>query len=140
VLAKIDNAGTRSVVDSFSAVLNRQPAALRKSMTYAQGREMHGHKILTERTAVQICFADPHSPWQRGANENNNGLLRQYLPRARICRSTPTTTSTPSRSCSIPDRAKHSGGNPRPSFIPSTCRGYNCKPIRFINPGVAVGS
>lgn len=81
VLAKMDNAGTRSVVDSFSAVLNRQPAALRKSMTYDQGREMHGHKILTERTGVQIYFADPHSPWQRGSNENTNGLLRQYMPK-----------------------------------------------------------
>lgn len=81
VLAKMDNAGTRSVVDSFSAVLNRQPAELRKSMTYDQGREMHGHKILTERTGVQIYFADPHSPWQRGSNENTNGLLRQYMPK-----------------------------------------------------------
>lgn len=81
VLAKMDNAGTRSVVDSFCAVLNRQPAALRKSMTYDQGREMHGHKILAERTGVQIYFADPHSPWQRGSNENTNALLRQYLPK-----------------------------------------------------------
>lgn len=81
VLAKMDNAGTRTVVDSFSAVLNRQPAAMRKSMTYDQGREMHGHKILTERTGVQIYFADPHSPWQRGSNENTNGLLRQYMPK-----------------------------------------------------------
>lgn len=81
VLARMDNAGTRSVVDSFSAVLNRQPAALRKSMTYDQGREMHGHKLLTARTGVQIYFADPHSPWQRGSNENTNGLLRQYLPK-----------------------------------------------------------
>jgi IS30 family transposase len=69
------------VVDSFSAVLNRQPEALRKSMTYDQGRKMLGHKILTERTGVQICFADPHSPWQRGSNENTNSLLRQYLPK-----------------------------------------------------------
>ncbi|MBB5610759.1 MULTISPECIES: IS30 family transposase [unclassified Janthinobacterium] len=81
VLAKMDNAGTKSVVDSFSAVLNREPTALRKSMTYDQGREMHGHKILTERTGVQIYFADPHSPWQRGSNENTNGLLRQYMPK-----------------------------------------------------------
>jgi len=81
VLAKMDNAGTRSVIDSFSAVLNRQPAELRKSMTYDQGREMHGHKILTEHTGVQIYFADPHSPWQRGSNENTNGLLRQYMPK-----------------------------------------------------------
>ena len=81
VLAKMDDAGTVSVVDSFSAVLNRQPAAMRKTMTYDQGREMHGHKILTERTGVQIYFADPHSPWQRGSNENTNGLLRQYMPK-----------------------------------------------------------
>jgi IS30 family transposase len=54
VLAKMDNAGTKSVVDSFSAVLNREPEALRKSMTYDQGREMHGHKILTERTGVHV--------------------------------------------------------------------------------------
>ena len=81
VLAKMDNAGTKSVVDSFSAVLNREPETLRKSMTYDQGREMHGHKILTERTGVQIYFADPHSPWQRGSNENTNGLLRQYMPK-----------------------------------------------------------
>jgi IS30 family transposase len=94
VLAKMDNAGTWSVIDSFSAVLNRQPAELRKSMTYDQGREMHGHKILTERTGVQIYFADQHSPWQRGSNENIDGLakhfpvpesrcdsLRQYMPK-----------------------------------------------------------
>ncbi len=81
VLAKMDNATTKAVVDSFAAVLNREPAAMRKTMTYDQGREMHGHKILTERPGVQIYFADPHSPWQRGSNENTNGLLRQYMPK-----------------------------------------------------------
>jgi IS30 family transposase len=65
----------------FSAVLNRQPAGLGKSMSYDQGRKMHGHKFLIERTGVQIYFADPHSPWQRGTNENTNGLLRQYFPK-----------------------------------------------------------
>ena len=77
----MDNATTKTVVESFAAVLNREPAALRKTMTYDQGREMHGHAILTERTGVQIYFADPHSPWQRGSNENTNGLLRQYMPK-----------------------------------------------------------
>jgi len=81
VLAKMDNATTKAVVDSFSAVLNREPAAIRKTMTYDQGREMYAHKTLTERTGVQIYFADPHSPWQRGSNENTNGLLRQYMPK-----------------------------------------------------------
>ncbi len=81
VLAKMDNATTKAVVDSFAAVLNREPVGMRKTMTYDQGREMHGHKILTEKTGVQVYFADPHSPWQRGANENTNGLLRQYLPK-----------------------------------------------------------
>lgn len=85
----MDNAGTRSVVDSFSAVLNRQPAAMRKSMTYDQGHEMHGHEILTERTGVQIYFADPHSPWQRGSNENTNqevllGLKRTACSEFRV--------------------------------------------------------
>jgi len=66
VLAKMDNATTKAVVDSFSAVLNR---------------EMHGHEILAERTGVQVYFADPHSPWQRDSNENTNGLLRQSIPK-----------------------------------------------------------
>jgi transposase, IS30 family len=81
VLAKMDNATTKAVVESFSAVLNREPAAMRKTMTYDQGREMHGHKILTEKTGVKVYFADPHSPWQRDSNENTNGLLRQYMPK-----------------------------------------------------------
>ncbi len=80
-LAKMDNATTAAVVESFAAALNGEPTAMRKTTTYDQGREMHGHKILSERTGVQIYFADPHSPWQRGSNENTNGLLRQYMPK-----------------------------------------------------------
>lgn len=62
VLARMDNAGTRSVVVRFSAVLICQPAGLRKSMTFDQGHEMHGHKILPEPTGIQIYFAGQHRP------------------------------------------------------------------------------
>jgi IS30 family transposase len=63
---------------SKTAVLNRQLAEMRKSMTYDQGREMHGDKMLTARIDAPVYFAASHSPWQRGSNEHTNGLLRQY--------------------------------------------------------------
>ena len=59
-------ATTRTVFDSFVAVLNGEPAAMRKMMACDQGSEMHGHKIFTERTGLRIDSVDAHGPWQRG--------------------------------------------------------------------------
>ncbi len=66
---------------TFAGALNAIPESLRKTLTYDQGKEMAAHVSLAEATGMRIFFADPHSPWQRGANENTNGLLRQYFPK-----------------------------------------------------------
>jgi len=81
MLARMENASAAAALEGFSRVLNGVPEPMRKSLTYDQGKEMSEHRQLTERTGVAVFFADPHSPWQRGSNENTNGLLRQYLPK-----------------------------------------------------------
>lgn len=81
ILAKLDGTTATAAAIGFSNKLNQVPRVLRLSMTYDQGREMVKHAEITQRTGTAIYFADPHSPWQRGSNENTNGLLRQYLPK-----------------------------------------------------------
>ncbi len=69
------------VASAFAGALNAIPAPLRKTLTYDQGKEMAQHERLADRTGMRVFFADPHAPWQRGSNENTNGLLRQYFPK-----------------------------------------------------------
>ena len=81
ILAKLDAPTADAALEAMTRELSRMAPALLKTMTHDQGSEMARHAELTARTGMKIYFADPHSPWQRGSNENTNGLLRQYLPK-----------------------------------------------------------
>jgi transposase, IS30 family len=80
-LIKVPSKDTAVVVAALTRHARKLPAALRRSLTWDRGLEMAKHKIFTMATDVKVYFCDPQSPWQRGSNENTNGLLRQYFPR-----------------------------------------------------------
>lgn len=81
MLARMDSASADSALAGFSRRLRTVPDSLRKTLTYDQGTEMARHQLLAKRLRMDIFFCDPHSPWQRGSNENANGLIREYLPK-----------------------------------------------------------
>ena len=81
MLVKVPGKDTATVVTALSQHVRELPATLRRSLTWDRGLEMAQHKSFTMATDVQVYFCDPQSPWQRGSNENTNGLLRQYLPK-----------------------------------------------------------
>jgi IS30 family transposase len=81
ILARMDGTDARSAREGFTKKLRHVPAPRRKTLTDDRGNEMAEHERLAARLALRVFFADPYSPWQRGTNENTNGLLRQYLPK-----------------------------------------------------------
>jgi len=81
MLTRIANKDSQTVVDALIKHAKKLPQELYKSLTWDRGSEMAGHKRFTLATDIQIYLCDPRSPWQRGSNENTNGLLRQYLPK-----------------------------------------------------------
>jgi IS30 family transposase len=76
-----DNMTSLAVIEACRAKLGQLPQALQKSLTYDRGKEMFYHEHLTRALGIKVYFADPHAPWQRGTNENTNGLIREFFPK-----------------------------------------------------------
>ena len=81
MLVKVDGKDTETVVNALIKNARRLPKQLYQSLTWGRGKEMAAHRRFTLATDIQVYFCDPHHPWQRGSNENTNGLLRQYFPK-----------------------------------------------------------
>jgi IS30 family transposase len=81
IIVKVNDKRTEVVVAALIKAVRKLPAALRRSLTWDRGAELANHSQFTVATDVQVYFCDPASPWQRGSNENTNGLLRQYYPK-----------------------------------------------------------
>jgi IS30 family transposase len=81
MLVKLKSKDSEQVARTLAKHVLKLPATLRRSLTWDRGTELAAHKDFTVATDVKVYFCDPHSPWQRGSNENTNGLLRQYFPK-----------------------------------------------------------
>ncbi len=81
MLVRLPTKEAPEVARALARHVRTLPRTLRRSLTWDRGRELAAHRAFTMATDVQVYFCDPHSPWQRGSNENTNGLLRQYFPR-----------------------------------------------------------
>ena len=82
ILVKVPSKETTAVIPALIRQIKRLPTHLKRSLTWDRGTELAHHRVFSVATGVQVYFCDPQSPWQRGSNENTNGLLRQYFPRS----------------------------------------------------------
>lgn len=84
LLSPLKEKNAFAVRTALAKSFKRIPSQFKKSLTYDRGSEMSEHKLFTKETKIKVFFADPSSPWQRGTNENTNGLLRQYFPKGKV--------------------------------------------------------
>ena len=84
MLLKLENKETATVVAALKKRIAKLPDELKRSLTWDRGLELVAHRDFTVATDVDVYFCDPASPWQRGSNENTNGLLRQYFPKGKV--------------------------------------------------------
>ena len=103
---------------ALTVVFAALPAALRRSLTWDRGTEMADHAQLSAATGIGVFFADPHSPWQRGSNENTNGLLRQYSPKG-----SNLAVHSPARLAEVPDELNARPRNRRQWVAPPERQG-----------------
>jgi IS30 family transposase len=135
MIVKMDGATAIAALEGYKRAFSPLDDALRKTLTYDQGKEMALHKKLAESTGLKIYFADPHSPWQRGINENTNGLIRQYLPKG-IDLSIYSQRELDQVAWSLNTRPRKKLGFRTPAEVLfEDCRNQNMK----IQPGVALG-
>jgi IS30 family transposase len=80
-LVQLKDRDATTVRETFAKEFKHLPKGLKRSLIYDQGQEMAEHKLFTKGTRIQVYFAHPHSPWERGTNENTNALIRQFFPK-----------------------------------------------------------
>lgn len=132
VLCRMQGCTAEDALEGFTRQMKKLPAFLRESLTYDRGSEMACYKELAQRLKIDIWFADPYAPWQRGSNENTNGLLRQFLPKG-------TDLSTLSQT-QLNDIARLLNGRPRKTLDWQTPEEVMAQEIKVFTERVALDS
>lgn len=132
VLCRMQGCTAEDALEGFTRQMKKLPAFLRESLTYDRGSEMACYKQLAQRLKIDIWFADPYAPWQRGSNENTNGLLRQFLPKG-------TDLSTLSQT-QLNDIARLLNGRPRKTLDWQTPEEVMAQEIKAFTERVALDS